>query len=192
MPDAPVIVQHPIDAIPQTTGDFEAFKFLLHDIVIQHRYQRVVEVGTDVGDSTRVFSSALQATAGQLITIDKVAPKNNWPETCINGGPWPIKNIKFITSDVKLLQWKEPIDLLFLDGDHTYEALQWELSNLGIHVREGGKVLCHDIYHSEFGEPITKAVKEWAKLHELCWTAYPHQHGLAIIEVSHPLQKGTV
>lgn len=185
MPEAPVIVQHPIDAIPQTTQDFEAFKFLLFELVTQGRYQRVVEVGTDVGDSTRIFSTALQATAGQLITIDAVAPKGNWHEQ------WAVKNVKFITSDVKLLQWKEPIDLLFLDGDHTYEAVQWELANLAIHVREGGKVLLHDIYHSEFGEPITKAIREWTKLHELCWTAYPHQHGLAIIEVSHPLQKGT-
>lgn len=185
MPETPVVVQHPIDAIPQTTQDFESLKFLLFELITQARYQRVVEVGTDVGDSTRIFSKALQATAGKLLTIDKVLPKDNWYEK------WEVKNISFLTVEVKTLQWKEPIDLLFLDGDHHYEAVLWELANLGVWVREGGKVLLHDIYHSEFGEQITKAVKEWTKLHELCWTAYPHQHGLAVIEVSHLLQKGT-
>ena len=52
----------PVDAIPQTTQDFASIKYLMYQLVLEGKYQKVLEIGTNVGDSTRIFSAALQAT----------------------------------------------------------------------------------------------------------------------------------
>ena len=173
----------PVDAIPQTTPDFAAIKYLMYQLVLDGKYQRVVEIGTNVGDSTRIFSTALQATNGKLWTIDLEPPTSNWPEQ------WPVKNIEFIKSDSLLCPWSQEIDVLFLDGNHEAPHVKAELVKYGPWVLVGGKILAHDIHHSQFGPGITSAIHEWCHGMQLCWTDYPHQHGLAVIEVSHPLPR---
>ena len=177
----------PLDTIPQTTQDFALFKELLYQLIVTNKYQKVLETGTDVGDTTRIFSSALQATQGQLVTVDLKPPVNDWPKD------WPIKNIQFVTGDSKQLKLQHEIDLLFLDahgaGTNAYEHVKSELANLGIWVRVGGKIVLDDLFHSEFGEGIRKAQEEFCKQHLLAWTVYPQSHGVGIVEVSHPLPR---
>lgn len=173
----------PVDTIPQTTVDFAAFKHLFFALVVGEKYQKVVEVGTDVGDSTRIFSKALQITGGRLLSIDIKPPVDDWP-TKTN---WEPKNIDFMTQNSANVKLAQPVDLLFLDGDHTYVHIKQELEQLGVWVRMGGKILLHDAFHQEFGEPTQRAVFEFCRKHLLTATFYPHQDGLAVIEVTHAL-----
>lgn len=61
----------------------------------------------------------------------------------------------------------KPIDLLFIDGDHTYEGVKRDLGWLR-YVKLGGYVLFHDCY--DFSDPglvhrvvpgVNEAVSEW-------------------------------
>ena len=54
-------------------------------------------------------------------------------------------------------EWKLPIDLLLIDGDHHYESVREDLVAWLRHVRAGGIILFHD-YDSHLG--VTKAVHE--------------------------------
>jgi predicted O-methyltransferase YrrM len=177
----------PIDTIPQTTQDFAVFKELLYHLIIANKYVKVLETGTDVGDSTRIFSTALQATQGQLVTVDQKPPVNNWPST------WPIKNIQFVQADSRQLKVNQELDLIFLDahqdGTDAYQHVSTELKQLGVWVKIGGKIVLDDWYHGTFGEGIRKATEEFARLHQVAWTVYPHGHGLAVVEVSHLLPR---
>ena len=177
----------PLDTIPQTTTDFAVFKELLYQLVVVNKYTKVMETGTDVGDSARIFSSALQATQGNLVTVDLKPPVGEWPKD------WPIKNIQFITGNSKEMKLGEEIDLLFLDahaaGCDAYLQVSTELKGLGVWVRKGGKIVIDDVFHSEFGEGIRKAYEEFGKQHQLAWTIYPHSHGLCVLEVSHALPR---
>ena len=177
----------PIDTIPQTTQDFAVFKELLYTLIVANKYTKVLETGTDVGDSARIFSSALQATQGQLVTVDLKPPMGNWHEG------WPTKNIQFVQGDSRQLKIKQEIDLLFLDahenGTDAYAHVKTELTNLGVWVRAGGKIVLDDVFHGEFGEGIRKAQEEFCKMHLLAWTTYPHGHGLVVMEVTHGLPR---
>lgn len=41
-------------------------------------------------------------------------------------------------------KWDTPIDMLFIDGDHTYEAVKQDYEQWLSHVRTGGFILFHD------------------------------------------------
>ena len=53
--------------------------------------------------------------------------------------------------------WKRPIDLLFIDGNHTYEGVRDDIASWLPFVRDGGVVIFHD-YGSWAG--VTEAVDE--------------------------------
>ena len=45
-------------------------------------------------------------------------------------------------------QWYEPIDLLFLDGDHSYEAVRQDFEDWAPKIRPGGYLALHDAMHA--------------------------------------------
>jgi predicted O-methyltransferase YrrM len=48
----------------------------------------------------------------------------------------------------------EPLDLLFIDGDHEYEAVKSDFTNYGPLVRPGGLIVLHDIvrdFYARYG-----------------------------------------
>lgn len=55
--------------------------------------------------------------------------------------------------------WRGPIDLLFLDGDHSYEAVLRDLDGWAGHVRPGGYLAMHDVVHPLHDGPA-RAVAE--------------------------------
>ena len=49
--------------------------------------------------------------------------------------------------------WREPIDLLFLDGDHSYEAVKQDVLDWAPKVRQGGYLALHDVVHAKHDGP---------------------------------------
>ena len=45
--------------------------------------------------------------------------------------------------------WDRPIDLLFLDGGHTYEVIRSDIETFGPHVVAGGVMAIHDYARSD-------------------------------------------
>jgi len=56
-------------------------------------------------------------------------------------------------------EWTQPIDMLFIDGIHSYWGVKTDLEGLGKFVKKGGFILCHD-YFLYGEEQIMKAVQE--------------------------------
>ncbi len=42
------------------------------------------------------------------------------------------------------MSWTQPLDLLFIDGDHRYEAVKRDFDDWFSHVKKGGFILLHD------------------------------------------------
>ena len=106
----------------------------------------VVEIGTLYGGSANILAAAI---SGMVYTIDN-DPKF---ETKI------LDNILLIKGNSKdvAVGWDKPIDLLFIDGDHSYEGAMEDIENWIPKVKNGGMVIFHD-YGSWNG--VTKAVNE--------------------------------
>ena len=168
-----------IDSIFQWTQDFRENKELLFNAVLQVNAKVVVELGTDVGDSTRIFASALARTQGHLWTIDINRP--DWEHQIIRRvntalgidttepSPMPevmrhfAQFITVITSNSLQVNWRSWIDLLFIDSNHEATHVSSELEKYGSLVRKEGLILLHDTHHRQFGEGIRKSLEEWAK-----------------------------
>ena len=189
MPDAPVLTPPPpqeqpvaidtltaVSLIPQTAPDYTFHKRLMYEAILVTQAKRVLETGTDQGDSARIFATALRRTGGVLFTVDKKTDLNyNWLQE------YP--NIMAIRGDSLQIPWKEIVDVLYLDSGHTKEQLLGELRRFGPWVRQGGIILCHDTCHNEFGAGITDAIRTWCRDQGLRWSEDPNPYGMAIIEV---------
>jgi predicted O-methyltransferase YrrM len=113
----------------------------------------VVELGVDYGFSTFVFASALEKNDnGIIVGID-----------CFQGDPHTgfrntydhINSLKqehnikrldirkgYFSEVVKT--WNTPIDILHIDGLHTYHAVKEDFDNWSPFVKEDGIILFHD------------------------------------------------
>jgi predicted O-methyltransferase YrrM len=49
--------------------------------------------------------------------------------------------------------WQQPIDLLFLDGDHSYEAVRQDFEDWAPKIRPGGFLALHDVVHAQHEGP---------------------------------------
>jgi hypothetical protein len=142
--------------IPPRTMHTEGESSLLAELARDGR--RVVEIGVYEGSSALVLVEALPPEA-ELHMIDPFAGGGPWPGVMNpadegatrsvveraarrRGGPrlqWHVA-----LSEEAAGGWTEPVDFVFIDGDHTEQAclLDWELWNG--HVEPGGVVAFHD------------------------------------------------
>jgi predicted O-methyltransferase YrrM len=130
-----------------------------------------VEIGTHKGGSSALISKYLRKSAG-LTTIDafEKSPKSSFPP----GNPPSLKEakeniekegdiskaniIKGVSWEIAE-NWERPVDILFIDGDHRYEAVKKDFTSWETHVVIGGFILMHDL---DF-KGVKKAFKELMK-----------------------------
>ena len=168
----------------QFTQDFQFHKDLMTQLVEQTQAKRILELGSDVGDSTRIFASALAYFGGNLWTIDINPPK--WNQEWMDG----LYNFTAITEDTlnPELKWDKEVDILFIDDDHTYPHVLEELKKFGPWVRRGGYILLHDTQHSQYGTQVTQSINEWTRQVKLKWEDHPEGHGMGVISVDKSLR----
>lgn len=56
--------------------------------------------------------------------------------------------------------WRKPINLMFIDGDHTYEAVKRDFIDWFPHVKKGGLILFHDS-RKEMDTPLETFNRGW-------------------------------
>ena len=102
----------------------------------------IVEIGTYLGGSAVILESG----GAKVHTID-IQPCEEIKGTSF---------VKIIGESLIIARtWMEPIDLLFIDGDHHYESIKEDLKAWMPHVKLKGKIIFHD-YDSHVG--VTLAV----------------------------------
>ena len=119
----------------------------------------VVEIGVYEGSSALVFCRAL-APQAELHLIDPFSDEAGWAlrpgsratagatrlavrRHCRHGGPkirWHIAR----SQEVGQVWAGDPVDLVFIDGDHSPEACRQDWEVWHPHVRPGGVVAFHD------------------------------------------------
>lgn len=74
----------------------------------------------------------------------------------------------------------EEFDLVFVDGDHSYEGAKADLENWGRRVRSGGQVLVHDATPNFPG--VCKAIDGW-KADPAVWVQDQRYGSICVIDV---------
>jgi predicted O-methyltransferase YrrM len=117
----------------------------------------ILEIGVRTGISTAAFLLGIEQNGGHLYSVDI----NPGCEGSIGSHPqWT-----FLSGDSKNVGWllsKIPakLDVLFIDGDHSYEGVKSDLDNYGHLVSPGGRIILHDVL-SGYDPGVRKAFDEY-------------------------------
>jgi predicted O-methyltransferase YrrM len=145
----------------------------------------IVELGVDYGYSSFIFAMALEKhnPAGKIYGID-------WFQGDKHAGERD--TLKYVTErkemhSLNLLEiikgdfaeiakaWSRPLDILHIDGYHTFEAVQNDFKNWSPFVKNDGVILFHDTAIGQFGiKDFFRTLNQGHRLHFL------HSAGLGI------------
>lgn len=128
----------------------------------------LAEIGSYLGASSVFLASGAGEKNSVLYCID------TWKNDAMTEGARDtfeefLKNTAPLKDTIRPLRGKsanaaekfnESIDLLFLDGDHSYDSVRSDLEHWLPKVKEGGIVICHDY---GWAEGVRKAVHEFIK-----------------------------
>lgn len=131
------------------------------ELVEQHQPKVCVELGTFQGASAIPVARAIARWCGVLTCID------TWSEDVFQAGPtspWALvtcarnvsaaglSNVRYMPSTtVEAAElWREPIDYLYVDADHSHDAVLADLMAWLPHVKKGGLILGDDYGNKSF------------------------------------------
>lgn len=150
------------------------------------RYSNIVEIGSKYGGTTYFLARLLFDC--DIISID--APRaEEWQETPKYRNRWFKvlfdNRVKWIVGDSHLESTKNEltsllhkwIDLLFIDGDHSYQGVKQDFEMYSPLVKDGGLIVFHDIKDTQHHRnlippcmvgPFWNEIKDEYKHYEFC------------------------
>ena len=136
-----------------SVGEVEAIQsikeFLPEDPII-------VNIGAGLGTSALAFLE--MAPDAWLTTIDIKEEALHREGVALRDAGVNLTRYASVQSDSIRLgkEWKKPIDVLFIDGRHTYDYVKKEITVWAPHVKENGFIFFHDYGK---GNPAWEQVK---------------------------------
>lgn len=145
----------------------------------------IVELGVDYGYSTFVFANALQSQShnGFIYGIDlfggdiHTGYRNTYNSVLTNIDTNKLTQVKIVAGDFSEISksWSLPINILHIDGLHTYEAVKCDYENWSKFVEIDGIILFHDVISFYEIANFFTQVGGWHKLY------FTHSAGLGIL-----------
>jgi predicted O-methyltransferase YrrM len=155
------------------------------EFIVKHMKPKVVvELGVDFGFSSFVFANALQNTDGKHYGIDmfqgdmQTGFRNTYDSVMENIASHGLTNIEIIVGEFGEVakSWYLPIQILHIDGLHTYEAVKGDYDHWSPFVDENSIILFHDVTaFPEIAQFFRDVEDGWQKLY------FTHSAGLGIL-----------
>lgn len=165
--------------LPDGNGRLDHLYYLFHYASLLPNGSRIVEIGTQFGDSALAMAMGIKGADSVIITIDPCLLATNeikkrdtefsklefgFTESNVNSILERVKQAGLEgyiipipgTSEEVLKRWDgRKIDMLFVDGTHTYEAVKIDCQWMQ-YIPAGGVAVFDD-----WIEPVERAVKEY-------------------------------
>lgn len=127
------------------------------DLIIENKYSKVLEIGSYTGGTTKGFLSVTDF----VVTVD-IVKRHNLNERFIEAHSHADSTV------AKVKEYSESYDVLFIDGDHTYEGCIADYYIYNKLVRDGGMICFHDIIDSPEHQSLNCYVsKVWSNVKNL-------------------------
>lgn len=141
----------------------------LHEVALAARAGTWLEIGTYCGKSTLLLGDAARQVGASLVTVDhhhgseENQPGWEWHDTSLvdprTGRLDTFPHFRpvldsltdvcsAVVGDTRAVArwWTSPLELLFLDGNHTEATAQHDFGAFARHVVSGGLLLVHDVF----------------------------------------------
>lgn len=151
---------------------------LLYDLALDVQAdEAIVEIGSYVGASTLALAFGAKAGHGAHVTcIDPwPAPLPDEKDEAhaerqrnalqffmsnMDAASWPVTALRARSQDIWRM-WLQPIGLLFIDGDHSFEAVDKDLEWI-VRLAPGGVMVMHDYLGEQYEETdVARALEQW-------------------------------
>jgi hypothetical protein len=142
----------------------------------------IVDLGVDYAYSTFCFAAP---KIGKVYGIDSfegdshAGMRNTYDFVKEKRSEYELDNVTFIKGyfDEIAETWEEEIDILHIDGLHTYEAVYNDFQTWGKFMKEDGIILMHDtkVFHGSFGVHRLFAELDYPKVNFIV------SHGLGVV-----------
>jgi predicted O-methyltransferase YrrM len=148
----------------------------IYMLTVELNLRTVLELGTRGGESTIALLEAAKSIGGIVHSVD-IEPCVDTRQRINDYGLAAWWN--FIQSDDLALDWRTPIDHLFIDTSHSFEHTCKELAKFEPLVNVGGAITLHDIVSVP---EVEKAVQHYCVgRRDLRIYRYYNNNGLAVI-----------
>ena len=134
----------------------------LISLATERKVRRVLEIGTAQGGTTFLLARGIPTT-DWILTVD-LLPRHKHVLSFLSGASCIFHALRGSSREdstftrIASLVGKEPVDLLFIDGDHSYEGVRDDYNRYSPLVKAGGLIVFHDIAsisQSNTGQPNT-------------------------------------
>lgn len=132
----------------------------LFGLIRQTGARRVIEIGRYKGGSTLLIAAAMngEGTCWSIDIGEKEArlyagkAGRSFDEQLADTlQRFRLRNVKMIVGDTRSVEVDtDEVDLVMIDGDHSYEGVKNDFDRFGTRVRVGGAVLFDDAYREPF------------------------------------------
>jgi predicted O-methyltransferase YrrM len=155
-------------------------------LVGQMKPQQIVDLGVDYGFSTFVFTNAAEKIGTGMVTgIDSfegegmTGLRNTYEYVLEIVRALAFQNVEIIRGDFNSVSanWQRTIDILHIDGYHSYEAVSNDFHTWSPFVADDGVVLFHDI---NVPNPAFGVIRFFRELTEGYRLYFLHSYGLGI------------
>jgi predicted O-methyltransferase YrrM len=137
--------------------------------VAELRPNRICEIGADYGGTIALFASVADPAAS-LLSIDvryhvitrqctRYLKRQSQRMMCLEADSHSAETL----SKAKSWLGNQPLDFLFIDGDHSYDGVKADFEMYGPMVRSGGIIAFHDImqdFKTRYGQVTLNDVGE--------------------------------
>lgn len=144
--------------------------YLLAGLTIAIKAKLVLEIGTGKLNSTQAFIHGLNISGGNIISCD---PVKRFKE--FNHSRFTFVNK---TSNELAKTWNKKIDILFIDGDHSYNQVEFDYKTFSPFVVKNGLIIFHDTNDPNIPD-VSKFVSEIKEVSKINLTQY---QGVTIIQ----------
>jgi predicted O-methyltransferase YrrM len=161
-PDLETLVDIPFSSAPFgvdiAAGQVRAEILGLLEALAAERPRRLLEIGTASGGTLFLLAQVADRSA-TIVSVD--LPQGEfgggypaWKIPLYQGFVRPAQTLHLIRADshapetlarARARLRHEPLDFLFIDGDHTYDGVKRDFEDYGPLVRPGGLIALHDI-----------------------------------------------
>jgi len=142
-------------------------RLYLYALIRGRQPRRVLEVGTARGGSALVITTALDRNGGNghVWSVDPL-PRLALSLRLYRGRFTQIAEPSPSGIHTAAAQAREPFDLIFIDGLHTYTQVGLDLAAAIEHARDGALILLHDAFHLGVSTAIAEAISAEPRLRD--------------------------